>query len=647
LLPVKRLGFAVDCSVYMDAPRIRLTVAWKFFLVLLVMAPLMVGVAVVGLSGLTAVQNESQRLRTDNLRTSLVTGDLNELVGRAQNLSFELLISDDQERRDQLRSQLDRRVIPQVESTLATLERLHAGDGLDERAPVRRLRDDWSRFLRLLEAPVLRERRSGATPRQQSFATRVAQVLSPFGPDRERLDGIEQTHARAAGARADRAYSRSRTLMLLIAGVALACGLFVGVLLVRNVVPRLRRYSRFATAVTGGDLSRRLIIRGGDELARLGTALNEMVDRRAADEQQAASQAEFVAALQVSETETEAHDLLRRQVERSIEGSAVVVLNRNNSEDRLQATTPVAADSPVGEGLVDASPRSCLAIRLSRTHSQGSRVDPLMQCELCGKTGGEATCEPLLVAGEVIGSVLVEHPVPLDERQAQSARVAVAQAAPVLGNLRNLAFAQARAATDALTGLPNKRTATDTIKRMVAHADRTHEPLAVLMLDLDHFKQINDRFGHGSGDDVLAAVGSTLSATVRTSDFASRYGGEEFLVILPATGRDEAAVVAEKVRAAIARISVPGVEREISASIGVAVRPDHGLDSATLVRDADRALYTAKKNGRNRVVLAAGQAVRDGSRVVLRDVDEDLADGAALDRVVRGGDVVESEAQRG
>jgi diguanylate cyclase (GGDEF)-like protein len=169
----------------------------------------------------------------------------------------------------------------------------------------------------------------------------------------------------------------------------------------------------------------------------------------------------------------------------------------------------------------------------------------------------------------------------------------------------------------------------------------------VLMLDLDHFKQINDRFGHGSGDDVLAAVGSTLSATVRTSDFASRYGGEEFLVILPATGRDEAAVVAEKVRAAIARISVPGVEREISASIGVAVRPDHGLDSATLVRDADRALYTAKKNGRNRVVLAAGQAVRDGSRVVLRDVDEDLADGAALDRVVRGGDVVESEAQRG
>jgi predicted signal transduction protein with EAL and GGDEF domain len=118
-------------------------------------------------------------------------------------------------------------------------------------------------------------------------------------------------------------------------------------------------------------------------------------------------------------------------------------------------------------------------------------------------------------------------------------------------------------------------------------------------------------------------------------------------MMLPGTGREEAAVVAEKVRAAIARISVPGVERDISASIGVAVRPDDGVDSATLVRDADRALYTAKKNGRNRVVLAASQTVQNGSRVALRDVDEDLADGAALDRVVRGRDVVESEAQGG
>ena len=105
----------------------------------------------------------------------------------------------------------------------------------------------------------------------------------------------------------------------------------------------------------------------------------------------------------------------------------------------------------------------------------------------------------------------------------------VTQAAPVLANLRNLALAEARAATDALTGLPNKRACADTLKRMVALPGRSVSPLSALLLDLDHFKQINDTFGHGIGDDALAAVGEVISANLRTSDFAGRYGGEEFI----------------------------------------------------------------------------------------------------------------------
>ncbi len=116
-------------------------------------------------------------------------------------------------------------------------------------------------------------------------------------------------------------------------------------LLTRNVVPRIKRYSQFASTVAGGDLSERLAPKGSDELAMLGRALDELVERRAAAAQHDQVQSEFVDTLQVTDSEDVAHDLLRRQLERSIDGSSVVVLNRNNSADRLEATTALPEPS--------------------------------------------------------------------------------------------------------------------------------------------------------------------------------------------------------------------------------------------------------------------------------------------------------------
>jgi diguanylate cyclase (GGDEF)-like protein len=171
----------------------------------------------------------------------------------------------------------------------------------------------------------------------------------------------------------------------------------------------------------------------------------------------------------------------------------------------------------------------------------------------------------------------------------------------VLGNLRNLAIAELRSATDALTGLPNRRAIEDTLKRMVAQSSRTVAPLAALMCDLDHFKIINDKFGHGSGDDLLAAVGAALADTVRASDFVGRYGGEEFLILLPATGTDGALDIAARVRDAVSDIRVPSVAQNITLSVGIAVLPDHAVDAGSLERATDRALYAAKNGGRDRI----------------------------------------------
>ena len=215
----------------------------------------------------------------------------------------------------------------------------------------------------------------------------------------------------------------------------------------------------------------------------------------------------------MSESQSEAHRLITRHLEATIPDSTAVALNRNNSADRLEPTVPLEPDSPLAEPLEQAKPRSCMAVRLNRSYERSEASEEIMECEICGKLPAASVCQPLLVGGEVIGSVLVGiggTPTDSDRRRLDES---VAQAAPVLANLRNLALAERRAATDALTGLPNKRAVDDSLKRMAAQASRTASPLSAIFLDLDHFKSINDTYGHDRGDEVLAAVGAVLRAS--------------------------------------------------------------------------------------------------------------------------------------
>jgi diguanylate cyclase (GGDEF)-like protein len=324
--------------------------------------------------------------------------------------------------------------------------------------------------------------------------------------------------------------------------------------------------------------------------------------RRAVEPQQ--DQIEFAGALQVANDEEEAHQLLRRHLERSLPGTTVAVLNRNNSADRLEALTPLPAGSPLISSLINAEPRSCLAVRSGRTHHQSEQRPGLIACPVCAVCPGHTTCTALTVGGEVIGSVLLNRATPYSLVEDQRIQESVNQSAPVLANLRNLAIAEIRAATDSLTGLPNKRAVTDTLKRMFAQASRTGSPLSLVLLDLDHFKDINDRLGHPVGDQALANVGAVLRSVLRAADFAGRNGGEEFALLLPATDLSAAQEIAERVRAAIADITLPGVDLSLTASLGIAGYPDHASDVDKLERLADAALYLAKRAGRNRIELA-------------------------------------------
>jgi diguanylate cyclase (GGDEF)-like protein len=571
--------------------RVRLTISHKFLAVLAVMAPLILAVALAGVVGLGSMKAEFDRVFADNIHTSQVSTSLGADFARADEIGLRLAATTDPGERRSLFATLDRSVVPSIETGLNELQALHAQDQSAERGRVQRLTQGWSQFVALRDTGALNmQSAAGGDQRRDRLTDRLIAIFDPLSAITQSEAALETAQAGDAYARAVRTYDSSQLVIWSIAIGACVLGIGSMLLLARNVVPRIRRYSRFASAVASGDLSVRVASRGSDELATLGRTLNEMVERR-----------EFVDTLQVTDSEEVAHDLLKRQVQRSVPGSSAVILNRNNSDDRLEAKTAVAEDSPLKVSLSGAKPRSCMAVRFARSHSEDPDREPLTRCEVCGQTGCRTTCEPLLVGGEVIGSVLLVHPDPLGEEQTAALRDSVSQAAPILANLRDLALAQFRASTDGLTALPNQRAVKDTVKRMVAQTSRALAPLSAIMLDLDHFKQINDSYGHSRGDDVLAAVGAVLADTVRASDFVGRNGGEEFIVLLPATDTDAGLAVAEKIRAAISEIRITEVDRAITASLGVATIPDHASDGDQLVRAADRALYLAKTNGRNRV----------------------------------------------
>jgi diguanylate cyclase (GGDEF)-like protein len=160
--------------------------------------------------------------------------------------------------------------------------------------------------------------------------------------------------------------------------------------------------------------------------------------------------------------------------------------------------------------------------------------------------------------------------------------------------------------TDALTGLNNRRHLTETLAMEVARGRRLGDRFAVLMIDIDHFKEYNDRYGHLAGDALLSRLAGIFRSAIRDIDYAARYGGEEFLLLLHGAAPEDAARVAERIRMVVAAESFgePAAPTRVTISVGVASFPVHGDASEPLVASADAALYEAKRGGRDRVVIA-------------------------------------------
>lgn len=270
-------------------------------------------------------------------------------------------------------------------------------------------------------------------------------------------------------------------------------------------------------------------------------------------------------------------------------------------------------------GAVQASmhPEDCWGLRRGHVYSFGEREIDFP----CGHVGSakveQYCCIPVLAHGETIGLLHLEFHAGADggydrERIAEQRRLGLMCAEQIslaIANVKLRDQLRDQSIRDPLTGLFNRRYMLETCRREFSRAARARQPVSVLSIDVDHFKKFNDNHGHDAGDTVLREVGNCLEGVFRNEDVACRFGGEEFVVVLPGASIEIGAKRAEELRVKIEALSVRYLEKNlprVTISVGVAAFPEAGDNSQSVLKAADDALYRAKESGRNRVELAAG-----------------------------------------
>jgi diguanylate cyclase (GGDEF)-like protein len=449
--------------------------------------------------------------------------------------------------------------------------------------------------------------------------------VAAFGRATARLDDLLDRQRTALDARVEaarRAADSGRAALLgYLAAVALLDVLVVAIVTLRigrGLVGSLAQLSSVARAVADGDLTARAGSAEAGEVGDLARVFDEMAGtleeafvRLAQERAHQEFQARLDRAFEHLDSEDELSGVLARAMSAVHPGLPMELLVADSSESHVARMTVSESAGPACCA-VD-SPWGCPAVRTGRTLVQRSG-DDLDACpKLRGRDGGPHTgvCVPVAFMGRSLGVMHAAAPADAQVAEAVVAnmRVLAERTGSRLGTLRAFAKAELQASTDALTGLENRRSFEERLRSLTTSG----RGYALLLTDLDHFKDLNDTYGHDTGDRALRAFATVLRGTLRTGDVVARYGGEEFVVAIP--DRDAAAglLAAERLRAALAAaVGDPDIPT-FTVSVGIA---DSSLAPtlAEQLKVADAALLTAKREGRDRCIIGTSDTtlVRDG-----------------------------------
>lgn len=386
----------------------------------------------------------------------------------------------------------------------------------------------------------------------------------------------------------------------------LLLGLAVAVYLIYGVIRDIRTVSTAARDLADGTLSTNVDVKRDDELGELAASFNRMRMRLAERQDMEDAFGRFEAAMLSVRTPEEALIVVARFSGVFFPGTVAQIYRMSESRNRLDWVGGWG-ESAIHDRPPTIEPEDCLALRTGRDH-RWHHPDAAMPCpHHLDPAPTDNVCLPLRGQEQALGLLTIERWRAADEPGSAGINYWLAhrvadQLGLVLANLDLHERLRSQSIRDPLTGLFNRRYMDETLEREMERSRRTASPLAVIALDIDHFKTYNDQYGHEAGDKVLQTLAGILAKHVRGSDIACRAGGEEFILVLPSANADLAAQRADQLRERVAGTAVTYGNTElppVTISLGVAAMPPDPDDALSLIRQADQALYQAKRNGRN------------------------------------------------
>jgi diguanylate cyclase (GGDEF)-like protein len=423
-------------------------------------------------------------------------------------------------------------------------------------------------------------------------------------------EALAEQHAAEAAAETDA--DRALWIGLLLPVLALLVGLVLALLLLVDAIRAIDATSLAAKAVAGGDLQKRVNVSRKDEIGELGSSFNHMAEELADHRRRSETINRFQTLLVTSNSMEEIYSVVARICEEIFPPGASGAIYRMAASRDLatrvaQWNWPDAANGRV------LHPEDCRAIRAGKPYfaSSDSLELPCQHTQQLGVPVKRGICLPLSAHGDILGVLQLCR---FGEITSDAASARDIGTAVVIGEQLSLSMANMQlheklrnqSIRDPLTGLFNRRYLEETMQRELARSARNGQPLAVVAIDVDHFKRFNDSHGHEAGDKVLIELAAVLRQGIRSTDIACRFGGEEFVLLMPDSPLTATVERIEAIRRQVQqlRVTVNGIPLEaITISGGIAIAPTHGESGDVLLRNADTALYQAKHTGRDRAVV--------------------------------------------